>query len=59
MRVLGDQRVTFEYYLTRGDETYHETRVPLPPATPGGPVRYAVRVPTSGTLTVDIAATTN
>jgi hypothetical protein len=47
MRVLP-QRVSYGYDVYVGERYFSSDRAPLPPAEPGGPVRYVVRVPATG-----------
>jgi len=53
LHMLPGQEILFHYEADIDDRSYSSKRVALPPATPGGPPRYAVTVPAGG-LTIDI-----
>lgn len=48
IRVIAGQRVSYAYDVYAGDRYFSSDRAALPPAEPGGPVRYVVRVPATG-----------
>lgn len=56
IRAMPNQRVYFTYDI-QAPSNYSSDRAPLPPAEPGGPVRYVVRVPATG-LSIDLTVVT-
>ncbi|SNT46107.1 Carboxypeptidase regulatory-like domain-containing protein [Asanoa hainanensis] len=53
LRMLPGQEILFRYGTEVDGDYLSSDRAALSPATPGGPVRYSVTVPTDG-LTVDV-----